>query len=62
MIKVKEYNFACEIVKVEFIGRPYILEFGDNQTGKRDRLGNFHIGLLIVKLYFGVLLHKCIYI
>ena len=46
MIKVKEYNFACEIVKVDLsVGPTY------NQTGKRDRLGNFHIGLLIVKLY-----------
>ena len=40
MIKVKEYNFACEIVKVDLsVG----LEFGDNQTGKRNRLWNFHI-------------------
>ena len=34
------------------IGRLYILEFGDSQTGKRNRLGNFHsdIVLLVVKL------------
>ena len=74
---MKEYNFACEIVKVDLSVGP--LEFGDNQTGKRNRLGNFHIGLLIVKLtnlrslqslfgilqlkrMFGVLLYKCIYV
>ena len=58
MIKVKEYNFACEIVKVDLSVGP---TYSSLATSKRDRLGNFHIGLLIVKLYFGVLLHKCIY-
>ena len=73
MIKVKEYNFACEIVKVDLSVRPYILEFGDNQTGKRDRLAELShrpthsktfrsLQSLFGILQLGVLLHKCIYI
>ena len=50
MIKVKEYNFACEIVKVDLSVGPTYSSLATIKRANETDLGNFHIGLLIVKL------------
>ena len=71
MIKVKEYNFACEIVKVDLsVGPTYSSLATNGQTRQARELSHrpTHSKTLRSQqslfgiLQLGVLLYKCIYV
>ena len=71
MIKVKEYNFACEIVKVDLSVGPTYLSLATikraRQAGELSHRPTHSKTLRSLQSLFGilqlgVLLHKCIYI